>query len=519
MRTYLLATLCVLPGLVFAQAKLKLTGTVSDSSKSLALVTVRLFQQNKPAPLQMTLSKENGNFELIKPGAGNYTLSFTHTGFAEKQISISVAASSGNMQIDKVVLSPKDSTLKEVVVKTQRPLVEQADDKIIFNVEDDPTSKTETALDILRSTPFVTVDGNDNIKVNGQTNFKVLLNGRETSMFANNVRDALRGFPGAIISKIEVITNPSAKYDAEGIGGLINIITKKKVVGYNGTISSFQRTSDKLSDYNINANAKVGKFGLSVLLSTGYSNPVSQHNTSTTIPFTPIAYTSRTLDGNQLASAGWSFGNAELNYDIDTLNTVTLYTNIDSWSSKTVSDQTITTDFSSYPSTVSNYHLNNKSNNPGVNVGSDYVRHYSKSKDREFSLRFLGEFGKNDSKLNSLQDGGNSNRYLINNSNAINDQYTLQADNIIPLTKTSKLEAGVKAILRRANSNFESLVTYDSSLPYKVNPANTDFFKYTQDVFSVYSTYNFKLKKWGIRLGTRVEYTNVNGNFISSGPK
>ena len=220
-----------------------------------------------------------------------------------------------------------------------------------------------------------------------------------------------------------------------------------------------------------------------------------------------------------MASAGWSFGNAELDCDIDTLNTVTLYTNIDSWSTKTVSNQTIATDFSSQPSTTSNYYLNNKSNNPGVSIGSDYIRHYPKNKDREFSLRFLGEFGKNDSKLNSLQDGDNTNRYLINNSNAINDQYTVQADNILPLTKTSKLEAGVKAILRRANSNFESMARYDSLSAYKLNPANTDYFKYIQNVFSAYGTYNFKMKKWGIRLGTRVEYTNVDGNFISSGTK
>jgi len=140
-------------------------------------------------------------------------------------------------------------------------------------VEDDPTNKTETAIDILRKTPFITVDGEDNIKVNGKSNFKVLLNGRETSMFARNIKEALRGFPGAVISKIEVITTPSAKYDGEGIGGLINIITKKKVVGYNGTLSSFSRTSDKLNNFSVNGNAKIGKFGLSVFLNSGFSDP------------------------------------------------------------------------------------------------------------------------------------------------------------------------------------------------------------------------------------------------------
>src|SRR6185503_12296618 len=123
------------------------------------------------------------------------------------------------------------------------------------------------------------------------------------------------------------------------------------------------------------------------------------------------------------------------------LNTISVYTNINSWSNKTVSDQTITTDFATSPSTVSYYYLNNKTNNPGVNVGSDYIKHFKKNNEREFSLRFLGEFGKNDSKLNSFQDNPGTDRYLINDSYAKNDQYTIQADNSIPLKK-GKIEGG-----------------------------------------------------------------------------
>jgi hypothetical protein len=416
MRTFLLSTLLIiflftLPGYLFSQAKMKISGTVSDTSKPLPLVTIRLLKINNATPLQTTLSTDNGSFQLNKPDTGNYILSFTHTGFEEKKMTIAVGSQRGDMQIEPVQLSRLSGVLKEVVVTSQRPMIEQSDDKIVFNVGDDPTSKSETAIEILRRTPFVTVDGEDNIKVNGKSNFKVLLNGRETSMFARNIKDALRGFPGALISKIEVITQPSAKYDAEGVGGIINIITKKRVGGYNGTLSSFNRTSDKLSNYAINGNAKWGKFGLSVFLNAGYSDPVAQYNVNTTIPTIPNAYSQRTLEGNQYTSSNWSFGNAELSWEMDTLNTISLYTNIDSWSNKTVSDQTITTDFVSDPSTVSLYHLDNKSNNPGINVGSDYIKHFRKNKEREFSLRFLGEFGKNDSKLNSYQDNPGTDRY------------------------------------------------------------------------------------------------------------
>jgi len=506
----------MLPGYAFSQTKMKLSGTVSDSSRPLSLATVRMFKKNNQTPLQITVSKENGSFQFNKVDTGSYVLSFTHTGYAEKRINVTVGVQPEDIQIDPVLLSTATGVLKEVTVTSQRPLVEQSDDKIVFNVEDDPTSKTETAIDILRRTPFVTVDGEDNIKVNGKSNFKVLLNNRETSMFARNVKEALRGFPGVLISKIEVITNPSAKYDGEGIGGLINIITKKKVVGYNGTLSSFNRTSDKVNNYAINGNAKVGKVGLSVFLNSGYSNPIPQYNINTTVPSIPNIYSKRTLEGNQRYSSDWSFGNAELSWDLDTLNTISLYTNIDSWSEKTITDQTITTDFVSSPSTMSFYHLSNKSNNPGVNVGSDYIKHFKKNKEREFSLRFLGEFGKNDSKLNSFQDNPGTDRYLINGSFAKNDQYTIQADNSIPIKKTGKFEGGVKAILRRASSDFQSLVKYDEAASYKTNFANTDYFKYRQSVISLYSMYSFRLKKSSFRIGARVEYTDVNGDFISS---
>lgn len=510
------AVLFILPGYVFSQAKMKLSGIVSDSTKPLSLVTVRLFKKNTAAPLATTVSKENGSYQLNKPDSGTYTLSFTHTGFTENQIAITVSSQAADFQVEPVQLARATGVLKEVVVSGQKPLIEQSDDKIVFNVGDDPASKTETAMDILRKTPFVTVDGEDNIKINGKSNFKVLLNGRETSMFARNIKEALRGFPGVLISKIEVITTPSAKYDGEGIGGLINIITKKKIIGYNGTLSSFSRTSDKLNNFSVNGNAKVGSVGLSVFFNSGFTSPQSLYNINTTTPTIQDFYAKRTLEGNQRSNSNWSFGNAELSWEIDTLNTVSLYTNIDSWSNRTKTDQTITTDFLSSPSTVSYYKLDNKSNNPGVNVGSDYIKRFKNNKDREFSLRFLGEFGKSDSKLNSFQDNPGTDRYLINNSHAINNQYTIQADNIIPIDKNSKFEGGLKAILRRASSDFQSFIKYTEPEDYKLNTDNTDYFKYSQDVIGLYSMYSLKIKKSSFRIGGRVEFTNVKGDFITS---
>lgn len=507
--------LCALPSYLSAQNKSFIKGSVSDAEKkALSFVTVRLYKPGNPTPLVTVLGKEDGFYQIAKPANGNYVLGFSHTGYAEQKKSVSIS-DDGDLTVEPVMLVKASGTLNEVVVKATRPLVEQADDKVILNVEDDPAAKTETAIDILRKTPFVTVDGEDNIKINGKSNFKVLLNGRETAMFAQNVKEALRGFPGTTISKIEVITNPSAKYDAEGVGGLINIITKKKIAGYNGSLSTFNRTTDKVNFYSLNGNAKLGKFGLSVFMNKGYSDPISIHSNTTTIPFTQSIYTKRVLDGDQRTNGSWQFGNAELSWDVDSLHTLSVYTNLNGGSNTNSSDQYITTSFDNSPPSESHFTLYNRSKYPSTSVGTDFIKHYKKSKDREFSVRFLGSFGRNSNYLNSFQDNPTTDRYLINQSKAINNEYTIQADNSMPV-KWGKFDAGVKAILRRASSDFESLVKYAPDKDYETNPSNTNNFNYRQDVVSVYSMLSFKMKKNNFRVGARVEYTDINGDFTSS---
>jgi outer membrane receptor for ferrienterochelin and colicin len=502
-----------------AQSKnFRISGFVRDSaSKALPYVTVGLYKTgNTDQAVKSTYTNETGKYQFNAVDTGRYTVIFSHTGFGEQQQEVTV----GNQDITTTDISlvRANNNLKGVTVTAKKPLIEQTDDKVIFNVENDPATKTETALDILRKTPFVSVDGDDNVQVNGQSNFKVLLNGRETSMFAQNVKDALKGFPGALITKIEVITSPSAKYDGEGVGGVINIITKKKVAGYNGSINAHASTI-KWGNLNSNFSAKFGKLGITTFYGAGGTPGQTGKNLMTTTPKVPSLFSKRQLAGDREMKNFWNNGNVEFSYELDSMNTLSSYANISGGSNSMKLDQTVKVDYPSGPSSESYYHLNSRNEYPTIGVGTDYIRKFKENKEKEFSIRFNGEFGKANSFLNSVQDNPATDRFIINTSIASNRQYTLQSDYILPFKNNHKLESGVKAVLRRATSDFESLIKYDRTHDYKVNPANTDYFSYRQDVYSAYSTYSFKVKKTTFRLGARVEHTTVDGDFNSSDTK
>ncbi|HYC29235.1 MAG TPA: TonB-dependent receptor, partial [Chitinophagaceae bacterium] len=287
----------------------------SASAKPVPYATINFMEPVKKIS-KTVVSDQSGAYQTsLLPGP--YKVTITHSSFRKKGMHLAVQGQPVDMGTVQLVTLVK--SLAGVTVTAARPMVEQKDDRLIYNVEDDPAAKSESASELLRKTPYVNVDGDGGIQVNGQSNFKVLLNGRETALFSQNVKEALKAFPGATISRIEVITSPSAKYDAEGVGGIINIITKKKLAGYNGSINS-NITSIGNRSAGLNINLKTGKLGISGTYSIINNNGINSRQLAITTPGQPIAYARREVGGERETDLFFHQANLELSYDLDSTN-------------------------------------------------------------------------------------------------------------------------------------------------------------------------------------------------------
>jgi len=499
--------------------KKNVIGIINDSviNKNLEFATIKITQKDKNEPIQINYSNKDGMFKISELDSGNYLISVTHVGYQTKEILVEIKGEDINLGVIYLKTLPKN--LQEVIVKSKKLLIDQNDEKTTYNVEGDPIAKTQKAIDILRKTPFVSVDAEGNIQINGQSNFLVLLNGKETAMFAKNVKEALKAFPGSIISKIEVITNPSAKYDAEGVGGIINIITKKKVAGYNTTLNA-SKSSVGFYDASANINVKAGKLGVSLNYSLDGVKNVIGSNRGETIALQPSFIKERTYDGKRELKSFWHGGNLEANYEMDTLNVISTYINLDAGNENYKSNQNFITTFPTALKTESIYNLDHKNESPTLGIGSDYIRKFKSNREKEFSIRLNLLNSKINNELNSVQLNPTTNdRYVINKNISNDKQYTVQSDIILPFKKERKLETGIKAIFRNAFSNFESGYKILPNSKYEIDNSNTDNFKYNQNVYSAYGSYKFKIKNINIRAGLRYEHTAIDGVLIASSVK
>ncbi len=483
----------------------------SASNKPVADASVNFLQfQTKVS--KTVMSDKNGVFQTsLLPGP--YKVTITHSSFRDKTTQLAVQgheADMGSIQLAAVV-----KTLAEIKITAIKPFVEQHEDRLIYNVEEDPAAKSESATDILRKTPYVSVDGDGGIQMNGQSNFKVLLNGRETAMFSQNVKEALKGFPGASISKIEVITSPSAKYDAEGVGGIINIITKKKLAGYNGSINSnINSTGNKSA--GLNFNLKTGKLGISAVYSLLNNQNFRTQTVAVTTPYNHFPFVRRELGGPRETDVLFNQANLELSYDLDSTHTLVVYGNMSSLHNEGMNEQSSYILYANGNSETSPFILETDMKIPGHGFGSDFIKKYKGKPQKELSFRFNALYNTNRSLNNSQQGLGAAERFLLSNSEAFNREYTMQVDFTNPLNPTTRLETGVKAILRNAYSDFESQVKYNRANPYKIDPNNSDRFSYDQDVYGGYATINKTMKSLTARIGVRVEHTEVDGDFTST---
>ncbi len=489
--------------------------TEAESGKTIPYSTITV--QNNKGIIKRLASDVNGKFDFTVDSIGKYVIVIQSIGFQSSRNSISIDAKTTRTELGTIKLLTGSEKIGEVEVVAQKPLVRTEVDKIIYSIEADPEAKTTNALEMLRKIPLVTVDGEDNIQVKGASNFKILLNGKNSSMLSSNPKDVLRSLPANTIKDIEVITNPSSKYEAEGTGGIINIITtKKQLDGLMGRVNAGVDTRGGYSG-GLYATSKIKKFGFSLNYSLNkFIQPTNEsYSNRENLLSTTNRYSESSGFSNYNGTSKMAMG--EASYEIDSLNLISLsfwgYTG--DYTSK---GEQSTRDFD-VNNTLSRQlnNLSNSTNSRGSLSGNiDYQRTFKKP-DKSFTVSYkLDRSPMNTDGENEINGILNYSSYRQRSANdASGTEHTFQLDYYDPLTKMHQIESGVKYILRQNISN-SNILRYDATQNEWIQDiARNNKLDYDQHIFGVYAGYVIKLKKVSIKTGLRAEGTFNDGYFSS----
>lgn len=498
----------------------KISGTVIDSvtKKPLDYATVAIFRSGGKAPLNGVLTDEKGNFKLNDMKIGKYKVTVTFIGYPAKTIDpVITTPQKPDFNMGTIVVAPAGKTLNAVNITSSGPVIETKIDKIVFNAEKDITSTGGNASDVLRKVPLVNVDINGNVSLRGDQNVKVLINGKPSGAMANNLADVLKSIPADQIKNVEVITSPSAKYDAEGSAGIINIVTKKKnLSGVSGSVSGGVGTRQNNGNVNLNVNQNrlslTGNFGGNFT----WPQTSSTESGSTIInPVTNAVSTNSATSSTRIKRYGYR-GSGSLGYDFNSFNSFTSDISLNQGGFKADGHSNAV---STTPSaTLAYVSLNNSQTTfGGFDWNNDYVHKFKKD---GHQIDIAGEWshGITDFKSTSLYSIVQDTDLLAKN-NGVNNEYTLQADYTYPVTDKFKLEAGGKTIIRRISSVFNNYNGLSNGINTDANPDSFVFntrtsnnYDYNQNVYAGYAVLTFTLpKSYGLQVGGRLENTQIDG--------
>ena len=499
-----------------------ITGVVADSvtheGESYATRTIAR-ADSAAKPVKQALTDIKGRFSISSSGTGSYLLMVRSMGRKPMQRAYTVDATTRTIDLGTLLLQDGGNQLETVEVVAYKPLVKADIDKIAYSVEDDPEANTNTVIEMLKKVPMVTVDGQDNIRVNGNSSFKIYVNGKPNNMMTKNPKEVLKSMPASSIKKIEVITNPGPKYDAEGVGGILNIVTEGKgPEGYNATFSG--RANNSSYGGGLYATVKQGKLTMSVNYnaSSNHSPKGYTYSDRSQIGTDGTVTTSTVADGYTKGHSLWQGGDVEASYEIDTLRLITGSFSLSKFTSKR---DALNTAFSTVPATGQRLYgyrspSHSKENWDDYSASLDYQRSFS-VKDRLLTLSY---------RLESSPSTSDS-RYLYTDREAADDwqtfidrmrdqrmdgdentmEHTFQIDYTTPFAKHHTWEAGVKYILRRNKSDNDryNLGTGDKDETYDSD--NSSHYRHHNDILAAYTGYGLTLDKWSARLGLRYEHT------------
>ena len=534
MKKILLVCCLIIPLLLSAQnvgQKISIKGQAIDSVtlETMPYATCSIVLEKNPQQVISRFASDiDGNFVGVLKNPGKYVLVISSVGKNAATRHFTVDANSNQIQLGKIGLTSSNQSLKDLSVVATKPLIKVEADKITYDAEQDPESKSSTVLDMLRKVPMVTVDGQDNIQLNGTSSYKFFLNGKPTNMFNTNPGMLLKSMPSNMVKNIEVITQPGAKYDAEGVGGIINIVTIQNTGAKGFSASANTQASSRGSiGGGLNLTIQQGKFGFS-----GNYN----YNVFKQTPITTTSERNNYISGapynfsKQVATVEnktpMQFGSGQLTYEMDTMNLFTFSFNRRFGRPESITDA-VSEDFAS-ENKVFSYTQNSiqKQSWGSTDFGLDYQRSF-KTKGELLTFSYKLSNTPNNSNYTATNILGVTTvpqlglaKNITSNNKAATDEHTFQIDYAKPIAKGHTLEMGTKYIRRLNASNINEEYDYFNFLipPYTgiISADSVATFSNNQDILGAYASYTGNIKKWSLKTGLRFEETWLKAIFDNS---
>ena len=491
--------------------------------------TIKIAKKNAPQKaLKMAVTDLNGKFqEKLTVAPGEYIITLSSVGKVTIVKDFTVKASEKVIDLGKLNMAEATNELKGIEVVAQKPLVKVDVDKIEYNIEDDPDSKTNTVMEMLRKVPLVTVDGEDNIKVNGSSSFKIHVNGKPNNMMSNNPKDVLKSMPANTIKHIEVITSPGAKYDAEGVGGILNIVTVGG--GFEGYTATFRASgSNRGAGAGGYATIKSGK--LTITGNYNYNYNTSPKSYSDSYRENYDSEDQKYLESKSSSDYDGSFqyGNLEASYEIDTLRLLTASFGMYGGANDNKSDG-LTTMWNAQRDRLA-YQYRSLSDGDGswysMRGNVDYQRTSKKNKDRMITLSYkISTQPQNSDYYTDYKDIKDPfemdivKKFLLNNSHSDRKtnttEHTFQVDYTTPIGKLHTIEAGAKYIIRNNLSDNKLFEAEGVSDNYEYNNDRSSKYKHLNDILAAYLGYTLRYKTFSFKPGVRYEYTSQDVKYLA----
>jgi ferric enterobactin receptor len=508
----------------------QLIGKVVDANtkQGVEYATITLINTVSKKIVNGTITDKQGSFKLQKIKEGNYTIEIEFIGYI-KFLNTAIAIKNENPQLvlQDVLLTKKSETLGAVVVTSKTQVIENKIDKIVYNVDKDITSQGGVATDALKKIPGVTVDVDGKVELLGNPSVRFLIDGKPSSLFGNSVADALQSIPNSQIQNIEVITSPSAKYDASGTGGIINIVLKKnKVQGFNGNMNMAIGT--RIENGSLNFGYKKNNIGLNAFFSgnaqlkantpTG-SDRVS--NNANTNYKTELIQASIDNDFNRNSyNAGIG-----MDWNLSKKDAITTTLAVHHFANRNMgsSNQTLL----QYDNMGSNiYALNNLRNYDTkfyVNTFDNNLTYRRKFKKENQSLEiaYSGTFGNNNTFYKqSLQY--NTKDLPYSGATSLNpgkeNEVEFSIDYAQPITKDFLLETGAKTIVNSIISNADVNMLNALTGTYAKDVLQSYSSDYRRNIYGGYIAVSFSfLKNYELKAGARYELTKSTATYSNAG--